>query len=94
MSPTTTDRLPPVIACASGTCIWRMSHCSGENVSASAAGALGSGPSPGSPESAAGSSSLEAKRAVDDAPSTRPSRPIAAAKPALSERAIATPIWS
>src|SRR5437660_10656998 len=41
MSPTSTDGLPPVIACASGVWIWRMSHCKGDEVSWSVAGELG-----------------------------------------------------
>ena len=45
MSPTTTDGLPPVIACASGAWICTMSHCSPDRLSLSVAGALpGSGP--------------------------------------------------
>src|SRR5919198_5137665 len=34
MSPTTTEVLPVVIACAAGALIWSMSHCSGDRVSA------------------------------------------------------------
>ena len=38
MSPTTTDELPPVIACASGVWICRMSHWSGDRGSKSETG--------------------------------------------------------
>src|SRR4051794_23893331 len=51
MSPTTTAGLPPVIPCASGTWICRMSHWSGDKLSSSAAGAWGRSPD-GGPEGA------------------------------------------
>src|SRR3954468_19162881 len=69
MSPTSTARLPPVIACACGVCIWRMSHCSGESVSVSLAGAFGRSPPP-LLSLAAGSLPRDARPAVEATPST------------------------
>ena len=97
MSPTTTDGLPPVIACACGAWICRMSHCRPENVSVSLAGAFGRSPGCG-PAAASrpprGSWSFDAKRAVEETPSTRLPFPSLAANDVLFERATATPILS
>ena len=91
MSPTSTDGLPPVIACACGVWIWRMSHCIDEKGSESAAGALGRVPCA---PLASSLPSLDAKPAVEDTPSIRLSFARSFANDALSDRAIATPIWS
>lgn len=68
MSPTSTDRPPPVIACAAGALICRMSHCSGDSESLSIAGVLGSGAAgPASVAAEALPRSCTAKPAVEDA---------------------------
>src|SRR5438093_9956933 len=96
ISPARTAGLPPVMAWASGVWIWRISHCSGERLSASVAGELGRSPG-GGPDASAleawSSLSLVAKAAVDAAPSTLLSLTTLARKFALADRAIATPIW-
>ena len=73
-----------------------MSHWNGDRESPSVAGALGSSPGCGPAAASAsppdGSWSLDAKRAVEETPSTRVSLPSLPANAALSERAIATPI--
>src|SRR5947208_4078899 len=70
-----------------------MSHCNGENVSVSVAGALGRSPGGGPCASPPGSSfSLTPKLAVDDAPSTALSCVILLLNESESDRAIATPI--
>lgn len=93
MSPTRTDGLPPVIAWASGVWICRMSHCRPDNESLSVAGVLGISPS-GGPAAACSSGSCVANPAVDDALSMRLSLSRLARNDELSDRAMATPIWS
>src|SRR5438093_8288932 len=94
MSPTSTEGLPPVIACASGVCICTMSHCRPDSESLSVAGAFGRSPG-GGPPAACPSSSLIANRAVAAALSTALldlGRLLA--NDGLVELAITTPIWS
>jgi hypothetical protein len=93
MSPTRTDGLPPVIACASGAWICRISHCS-ENSGSSVAGLFGNAESGAPPASACSFGSCVAKPAVEEAFSTRLSCSRLSRKDVLSDRAIATPIWS
>src|SRR5919106_3849237 len=88
MTPTVTSGLPPVIAWASGALIRFAHHWSGENVSPSATGSLGS---LGSPRQALpGGAPLSPPVAAT--PSTDRSRSSAAAKPGLDDSATTTPI--
>src|SRR2546430_17045308 len=98
MSPTSTDGLPPVIACASGVWIWRMSHCKGDKVSLSVAGELGR--LPGGGPLASGEDSpftvqsliFVAQALAADTPSIRLSVMRLARNAVLSGLAIPTPI--
>ena len=92
MSPTSTDGLPPVIACACGVLIWRMSHCNPESESASVAGVLGTAPGFAPVSSTWVFGSWYANPAVDEAPSMRLSLSRLSRNDSLSERAITTPI--
>src|SRR2546430_17628995 len=98
MSPTSTDGLPPVIACASGVWIWRMSHCKGDKVSLSVAGELGRLPG-GGPLASVEDSPFTvpslifvAKALVADTPSIRMSVLELAPYAVLSELSITIPI--
>jgi len=86
-----------VIACASGVCICRMSHCSGDSESLSDAGAFGRSPGGGPDASLASgwAGSRVAKPAVAETPSIDVSAACRSApKLGLDELAIATPIRS
>ena len=91
MSPTSTDGLPPVIACACGALISRMSHCSGESVSLSLAGAFGRG---GVPDESlvSTSGSFTAKPSVLATFSIAELFSRSSRNDGLDDRAIATPI--
>src|ERR687888_1275482 len=97
MSPTRTAGLPPVIACASGVWICRMSHWSDDRESVSVAGELGRPPA-GGPESVdelvadSTSDSWVANAAVDAAFWMVESLSRLSRNDGLLELAIATPI--
>ena len=94
MSPTSTDGLPPVIACASGVWICVMSHCSPDSESLSVAGAFGK-PARGGPARLAVVKLDREARAVDAALSTALSASAGcSANDELDELAITTPILS
>jgi hypothetical protein len=94
VSPTSTEGLPPVIACACGALIWAMSHCRPESGSAPTGALPGNGVLAAPPASTCSFGNFVAKPAVADAFSTRLSCSKLSLNDALSERAIATPIWS
>lgn len=93
MSPTSTEGLPPAIACAAGALICCMSHCSGDSESLSVAGVLGSGAAgPASVAAEVLSRSCTAKPAVEDAFWIRESSSRFARNVSLVDDATATPI--
>ena len=92
MSPTRTELLPPVIACASGVWIWAMSHCSGDKLSESLAGEFGKPPASGPFATRLSSRSLTPNPRVDAAASIRESLSTAVLKLGEFDRAITTPI--
>ncbi len=93
MSPTRIDGLPPVMAWASGVWIWAMSHCRPDRLSLSVAGAFGRSPVGGPAAlSSTPSTSLVAKPAVAETPSTRASLRAAARNVVDVEETTATPI--
>ena len=92
MFPTTTVRLPAVIAWASGTWIWVMSHCRNERASPHAAAAVVPADADVSTVIASTALVRVANPAVAVAPSTRRSSITALRNEALLERAMTTPI--